>query len=59
MYPSKYKRSPTIHLLIAAKTLIPRLWSSTKTPGLSDWFYRIDQVGEPEELVYTSNETMS
>lgn len=35
MSPSKYKQCLTIHLLNAAKTLIPRFWKSTSTPELS------------------------
>lgn len=52
----KYKQSLTSQVLNATKTLIPRLWRLTETPGLSDWFHCIDQVGELEELVRTSRE---
>lgn len=40
-----------------AKTVIPRLWNSTKMPESSDWFCRIAQVEEMEELVHINRET--
>lgn len=37
-------------LLIAAKTVIPRLWKSTQTPTIADWYKEIFFLQRMEEL---------
>lgn len=56
--PTTYKRSLPMHLVNTAKMIIPRLWHSTTVPEISDWFRRIDQVGELRKQVHISRETM-
>lgn len=53
---SKYKKSLTRHLLNAAKTLIPLHWKSTHTPGVKDWFDKVQYTYKMEEILVMKKE---
>lgn len=47
----KYKHSLSMHLLNAAKALIPLYWKSTCIPTIQDWFRKVSEVCEMEETI--------
>uniref|UniRef100_A0A8C5QKS0 Reverse transcriptase domain-containing protein n=1 Tax=Leptobrachium leishanense TaxID=445787 RepID=A0A8C5QKS0_9ANUR len=49
----KYVKSVAVHLLNAARALIPRYWKQTSPPTIFDWIDRVEYVRELEELHYT------
>ncbi|KAM8977104.1 adhesion G-protein coupled receptor G2 [Pelodytes ibericus] len=51
---SKYKKSLTIHLLNAAKLLIPRLWKTSRTPSFREWLAQVEDIRSAEDLMLTS-----
>lgn len=52
-----YRKLLTMFLINAARLCIPRLWGSTKTLSLLDWYKQVDKLAEMEELVSISHDT--
>ena len=48
---TRYKKSLTMHLLNAAKSLIPLHWNSAKVPTVSDWLHRVAEACEMEDTL--------
>uniref|UniRef100_A0A8C5PTT4 Reverse transcriptase zinc-binding domain-containing protein n=1 Tax=Leptobrachium leishanense TaxID=445787 RepID=A0A8C5PTT4_9ANUR len=50
---NNYVKSVTVHLLNAARALIPKFWKQQSPPAIFDWIDRVEYVRELEELHYT------
>lgn len=48
-----YKKSITLHLLNAAKALIPRYWKQPTIPSLRQWLMEVDHTYYMEYLTYS------
>lgn len=53
---SRYKKSLSRHLLLAAKTLIPLHWKTTHIPNIKDWLERINYIYKMEEIAAMKKE---
>lgn len=53
-----YHKSLAMHMVNAARLCIPRLWRSTNTPMIGEWFARITKIKDMEELIYISQDKM-
>lgn len=49
----EYRNSILIHLLDAAKSLIPKKWKMVDGPKISEWLERIDEVYRLENLRFS------
>lgn len=49
----RYKNSITLHLLNAAKGLIPRFWKQTTIPTMRLWLQTVDHIYHMEDLTYS------
>lgn len=52
----KYKHLLSMHLLNAAKALIPLYWKSTHIPTIQDWLRKVSEVCEMEETIVQSGD---
>lgn len=52
-----YRRSLLMHLINAAKLIIPLHWGSNHTPSIREWILRVNKISEMEELIHISNDT--
>uniref|UniRef100_A0A8C5QK57 Reverse transcriptase domain-containing protein n=1 Tax=Leptobrachium leishanense TaxID=445787 RepID=A0A8C5QK57_9ANUR len=48
-----YKASLLLHLLNAAKSLIPRKWKQTAAPTVTEWIEAVERIRTLEELHYS------
>lgn len=53
---SKYKKSLSRHLLLAAKTLIPLHCKTTHVPNIKDWLERVNYIYKMEEIAVMKKE---
>lgn len=47
-----YRKSITLHLLNAAKLVIPKYWRQTHCPTLLDWRNEVNRIMEAERWVH-------
>lgn len=54
-----YKHSLAMHLVNAAKMCVPYKWRSTEPPTIKEWFHRIQQTKNMEDLIHQSKDSQT
>lgn len=54
----RYKKSLTIHLLNAAKALIPTRWKNTQAPSIKEWLRKVSEICRMEDFLAQTSDSI-